>query len=233
MQTPLPEPHAQHCRGRFWPWLWQAASRGSAALLTGFCPVPLPSVPMPCPFYPYALCPPSLVPSFSCLSVPSSLSRFPSIPVPVLLALQPCPTRPIILQPCPLTLPSCLICSSSSSSSSSLSGPLIPHHCPPVPSILILLSPQPPARHGKRLQWQTGGSGTVPCPRAVGICLSGGTGDPALGLGDPLGQWECWGAWSFAGGAGLEPQLCCCHCQQVPSWLCASVSLPGEDSRPQ
>lgn len=26
------------------------------------------------------------------------------------------------------------------------------------------------------------------------------------------------------GSAGLEPQLCCCHCERVPAWLRASVS---------
>lgn len=31
------------------------------------------------------------------------------------------------------------------------------------------------------------------------------------------------------GSAGLEPQLCCCHCEQVPAGLCASVSPLLED----
>lgn len=123
----------------------------------------------PCPF---AICPHplshlSLSPVSSIPGTTILLSLCPFTPVP--FALHPCPyfaqlstlshspPNPglIILHPCPVTLPSCPICSSSSSSS--ISGALTLHHSPPcppslspLPSILLLLFP--PACHWRRLQ---------------------------------------------------------------------------------
>lgn len=176
-------------------------SEHHCCLLAGFCPVPLPSVLMPCPTYPF-------------------------IPVP--FALHPCTYLPFSLVPLtsqPWT---------HHSPSLSCHPPFLSHlliiliilnilhlwhtHCPslfPLPSILILLFPE-------ASQQQTGGSGSVsfvPVPvwEHWGLPVTGETG---------TGQWECWGAWRFAGGHWAEDTALLLSLSASPS-LALCLSFPS------
>jgi len=76
-----------------------------------------------------------------------------------------------------------------------------------------------------------------PCPGDVPVWGHWGT-LSSLGLEYRVlgGRYHLGGAGepgALLGTAGLEPQLCCCHSEQVPAWLRASVSPLSEDFSPQ
>lgn len=233
--------------------LGSGRQRAGAALLFAdrFLPCPLAIGPHPLP--PLSLRPVSSIPGTIILlslcpfiPVPFALHPCPSSAHPSTLSHSPPNPGPVILHLRPLTLCSCPICSSSSSSSSSTSGPLTLHQCPPcppslspLPSILILLSltaPSMPREKAPVANWRLRDCvprvtplflccGHLPVWEHWGTKSSGFGGLSVTGvLG--AGQWECWGAWRFAGGHWAEGTALLLSLSAIPN-LALCLSFPS------